>query len=130
MSTLKPLLQYNRDISLDVLRGFALAGVLFMFCVNDIGAPAKYANSFLDDLIAWPKWILIEGRMYTMLVLIFGIGFHVQLKKAKQYDTLLAPVFFAAADWANGHRFYSCHLTKQPGHINVLWSCRVRVAAG
>lgn len=93
MPALKPLSQYNRDISLDVLRGFALAGVLFMFCVNDIGAPAKYANSLLDDLIAWPKWILIEGRMYTMLVLIFGIGFHVQLKKAKQHDTLLAPVF-------------------------------------
>ena len=93
MSTLKPLSQYNRDITLDVLRGFALAGVLFMFCVNDIGAPAKYANSFLDDLIARPKWILVEGRMYTMLVLIFGIGFHVQLKKAKQRDALLTPVY-------------------------------------
>jgi uncharacterized protein len=92
-TTLKPISPYKRDISLDVLRGFALTGVLFMFCVSDIGAPAKYANSFLDELIAWPKWILIEGRMYTMLILIFGIGFHVQLKKAKEHNVSLAPVF-------------------------------------
>ena len=92
-AALKPISPYKRDITLDVLRGFALAGVLFMFCVNDIGAPAKYTYSLLDEIIAWPKWILVEGRMYTMLVLIFGIGFHVQLKKAKEHGAVLAPVF-------------------------------------
>ncbi len=94
MSTpLQPLSASNRDRSLDILRGFALAGVLFIFCVSDIGPAANYSNSLLDDIIAWPKWIFIESRMYTMLILIFGIGYHVQLEKAKQNNTSLVPVF-------------------------------------
>lgn len=94
MSTpLQPLAASNRDRSLDILRGFALAGVLFIFCVSDNGPSYGYTNSLLDDIIAWPKYILIESRMYTMLIIIFGIGFHVQLEKAKQHATSLVPVF-------------------------------------
>ena len=94
MSTLlQPLSASNRDRNLDILRGFALAGVLFMFCVSDNGPSYGYTNSVLDEIIAWPKYILIENRMYTMLILIFGIGFHVQLEKAKQNNTSIVPVF-------------------------------------
>ena len=92
-TTLQPLSASNRDKSLDILRGFALAGVLFIFCVSDNGPSSGYTNSLLDDIIAWPKWIFIESRMYTMLILIFGIGFHVQLEKAKQKNSSLIPFF-------------------------------------
>ena len=94
MSTLlQPLSASNRDRSLDILRGFALAGVLFMFCVSDIGTTDNYSNTLPDEIIAWPKWIFIESRMYSMLILIFGIGFHVQLEKAKWNNASLVPVF-------------------------------------
>lgn len=94
MSTLlQPLLASNRNRSLDILRGFALAGVLFIFCVSDNAPASGYTNSFWDDVIAWPKYLLIESRMYTMLILIFGIGFHVQLEKAKQQNASVAPAF-------------------------------------
>ena len=94
MSTLlQPLSAAKRDRSLDILRGFALAGVLFMFCVSDNGPSYGYTNSLLDEIISWPKYILIENRMYIMLILIFGIGFHVQLEKAKQNNTSIVPVF-------------------------------------
>ena len=94
MSTLlQPLSASNRDKSLDILRGFALAGVLFIFCASDNGPDNNYSNSLLDEIIAWPKWIFIESRMYTMLILIFGIGFHVQLEKAKQNNSSLLPAF-------------------------------------
>jgi len=94
MSTpLQPLSAPNRDRNLDLLRGFALAGVLFMFCVSDNGPSYGYTNSLLDKIIAWPKYILIENRMYTMLILIFGIGFHVQLEKARQNNSSIVPVF-------------------------------------
>ncbi len=92
-SLLQPLAAPNRDRSLDILRGFALAGVLFIFCVSDNGPTDNYTNSLLDDIIAWPKWLFIESRMYTMLILIFGIGFQVQLEKAKQKNQSLVPVF-------------------------------------
>ena len=94
MSTLlQPLKASNRDRSLDILRGFALAGVLFIFCVSDNAPTSGYTNSFWDDVIAWPKYIFIESRMYTMLILIFGIGFHVQLEKAKQENVSVVPAF-------------------------------------
>jgi uncharacterized protein len=94
MSTsLQPLSATNRDTSLDVLRGFALAGVLLTFCAGDIGSPAGYVNSLPDEIIAWTKWILVENRMYTMLIIIFGIGFHVQLEKAKKKRVSLVPFF-------------------------------------
>ena len=92
-TTLQPLSASSRDRSLDILRGFALAGVLFIFCVSDNGPSQGYTNSLLDDIIAWPKWIFIESRMYTMLILVFGIGFHVQLEKAKQKNSSLVPVY-------------------------------------
>ncbi|HET9826170.1 MAG TPA: DUF418 domain-containing protein [Chitinophagaceae bacterium] len=92
-TVLQPLSQSNRDTSLDMLRGFALAGVLLTFCAGDVGSPAAYTNSFWDEAVKWTKWILIENRMYTMLIIIFGIGFHVQLEKAKQKGTSLVPVF-------------------------------------
>lgn len=94
MSTLlQPLSASNRDRNIDILRGFALAGVLFMFCVSDNGPSYGYTNSIADEIISWFKYIFIESRMYTMLILIFGIGFHVQLEKAKKQNESLVPVF-------------------------------------
>jgi len=97
MSTLQPLSSNERDVSLDILRGFALAGVLLTFCITDARSAPGYTKTFLDDLVDWPKYILIEGRMYGMLIIIFGIGFHVQLKKAKEKGVSFAPVFLRRA---------------------------------
>ena len=92
-SLLQPLQASNRDKTLDILRGFALAGVLFIFCVSDNAPASGYANSSFDELVSWFKWIFVESRMYTMLIIIFGIGFHVQLEKAKQQNQSLVPAF-------------------------------------
>ena len=92
-SLLQPLSASNRDKTLDILRGFALAGVLFIFCISDNAPSSGYTNSFFDEVLSWFKWIFIESRMYTLLIIIFGIGFHVQLEKAKQQNKSLVPVF-------------------------------------
>ena len=93
MSSLQPLSPSQRDTSLDILRGFALAGVLLTFCITDTRSAPGYTKTFLDELIDWPKWLLIESRMYTMLITIFGIGFHIQLQKARRKEVAFAPVF-------------------------------------
>ena len=92
-SLLQPLSESNRDKTLDILRGFALAGVLFIFCVSDNAPSYGYTSSYFDEVLSWFKWIFIESRMYTMLIIIFGIGFHVQLEKAKQQNRSLVPAF-------------------------------------
>lgn len=93
MFSLQPLSSNERDVSIDVLRGFALAGVLLTFCITDVRSAPGYNETFLDQLVNWPKYILIESRMYTMLIIIFGIGFHVQLEKAKRKNAPFEPVF-------------------------------------
>jgi len=92
-TTLQPLQNNQRDKNLDILRGFAMAGVLFVFCAGDIGIAESYTNSVMDDAIKWFKWIMVEERMYSMLILVFGIGFSVQFQKAKQKGESLVPVF-------------------------------------
>ena len=94
MSTdLQPLSQTYRDQNLDVLRGFALAGVLFVFCAGDIGISDNHVNSTADEAVKWFKWVMVEDRMYGMLILIFGLGFGVQVRKAMQKNESLVPVF-------------------------------------
>ena len=44
-TTLQPIQQNQRDKSLDILRGFALAGVLFVFCAGGMGSAESYTNS-------------------------------------------------------------------------------------
>jgi uncharacterized protein len=92
-SLLQPISASNRDKNLDILRGFALAGVLFIFCVSDNAPSYGYTDTLFDETISWFKWIFVESRMYTMLIIIFGIGFHVQLEKAKQQNESLTPPF-------------------------------------
>jgi uncharacterized protein len=92
-TTLQPLSEPERDRTLDILRGFALAGVLFVFCTADMAAPANYVESFRDELISWPRWILVENRMYGMLIIIFGFGFGVQVKKATEKNESVVPLF-------------------------------------
>ena len=94
MSTaLQPLSQTYRDQNLDTLRGFALAGVLFAFCAGDIGFGDNHVNTTLDEAVKWFKWVMIEERMYGMLILIFGLGFGVQVRKAVQKNESVVPVF-------------------------------------
>ena len=64
-----------------------------MFCTGDLEAPKDHVNTLLNEIIVWPKWILVENRMYNMLILIFGIGFSVQVNKAMQKQESLVPVF-------------------------------------
>ena len=92
-TTLQPLSQSHRDQNLDILRGFALAGVLFVFCTGDMDVSESYVNSVLDETVKWFKWVMIEERMYSMLILVFGMGFSVQVRKSIQKNESLVPVF-------------------------------------
>lgn len=94
MTTLLQPLQKNlRDTNLDILRGFAIAGVLFVYCAGDMGIAENYNSSALDKAIKWFNRIMVEGRMYGTLIFVFGIGFSVQLQKANEKGSSIVPVF-------------------------------------
>jgi uncharacterized protein len=78
--TLEPVAPWERIHGLDLLRGFAMFGVMWSnlndwYFTTDPATRADRAFSFAQD------WI-VEGRFYSLLCFLFGIGFAIQLTRA------------------------------------------------
>jgi len=88
---LTPVAPESRIVLLDILRGFALFGVLWSN-LNDHYGTTEAANG-LDRALAWIQQWLIEERFYTLLGFLFGIGFAIQLRRADARDADARNIF-------------------------------------
>ncbi len=79
---LTPVAPGERIQALDLLRGWAMFGVLWSN-LNDWYGPRDPANA-MDNGLAWLQYNLIESRFYTLLCLLFGIGFGIQSLRAAE----------------------------------------------
>lgn len=77
---LTPVAPNERVHALDMLRGWALFGVLWSN-LNDWYGTAKPVSA-LDRALSWSQDYLLESRFYSLLILLFGIGFGIQLVRA------------------------------------------------
>ena len=77
-----PIPAGQRIHALDVLRGFALWGVLVSNLNDWYGAPDP--TTPLDKALAWGQAYLVESRFMTLFCLLFGIGFSIQLVRATE----------------------------------------------
>lgn len=102
----------ERIHALDVIRGFALLGVLLMNIeyfqrpMQAIMLGFNTEQAGLDHAVAWFSFAFIQGKFYTMFSLLFGLGFVVFLDRALQRGVgakalfarrLLALALFGAA---------------------------------
>ncbi|GAB3023928.1 DUF418 domain-containing protein [Bowmanella dokdonensis] len=84
---LKPVEEGQRLDVLDILRGFALLGILFMN-VEWFNRPMTLLGSADPSLTGWDHtsaWLIrlfVEGKFYKLFALLFGMGFAVMLNKA------------------------------------------------
>lgn len=75
---------------LDVIRGFALVGILLMnieYFQRPMLAMSQGFNSEvtgLDYATAWSVFVFVQGKFYTMFSMLFGIGFVLFLDRAMQ----------------------------------------------
>lgn len=85
MSELAPVAPRERLVTLDVLRGFALLGVLIGNMVLYSGRWAEPPGdpSALDDAAQWFLRIFVDSKAQTTLTLLFGFGFAAQLLRAE-----------------------------------------------
>lgn len=90
MPSNQPVASTERYQLLDVLRGFALLGVLLANMVTHSGyfflsdAGKQVLGSFeLDHVVEWWEHFLIDGKFYSLFSLLFGIGFALQLNRAE-----------------------------------------------
>lgn len=75
--------------SLDILRGFALAGMILVHFHVRLERPASGA----EDLIAWAVWILFEQKAWGTFAFLFGVGFAVLLRRLESRGDPVVPIY-------------------------------------
>jgi uncharacterized protein len=76
----------QRIVALDVIRGLAMAGVLVAYCVWSLGTLPPESFSALDIALETALAFLVDGKFYTLLAFLFGLGFQLQLDRAHDDD--------------------------------------------
>lgn len=95
----QPVQPDERIHTLDVLRGFALFGILFVN-VTALVQPADWFNINWDELgpvnyaVEVFKLFFTQGKFYTLFAFLFGLGFAVQLMRAERAGRGFAGRFF------------------------------------
>ncbi|HEY1548086.1 MAG TPA: DUF418 domain-containing protein [Kofleriaceae bacterium] len=90
MTRLEPTAPRERWLVLDVLRGFALFGVLLGNLYNlytgrwltTVGVRPPVDTAGIDSAARWFMQLVVEGRAQTLLTFLFGLGFAMQLLRA------------------------------------------------
>ncbi|MFL5481955.1 MAG: DUF418 domain-containing protein [Gemmatimonadaceae bacterium] len=89
---LRPVAPQERIRALDLLRGWAMFGVLWSN-LNDNYAKHESVTA-LDHALWWTQQWLLESRFYSLLILLFGIGFGIQLLRADTLATDLRNTYY------------------------------------
>jgi uncharacterized protein len=96
VTELQPTSPRERLLTLDVLRGCALLGVLLrnvyeLYSGRRIRAPADHGR--LDAASAFFIEVLVQSKAQTLLCFLFGFGFAAQLIRARQHQQLIIPLY-------------------------------------
>src|SRR5262245_57868882 len=83
----QPIRPEERILVLDILRGFAMFGVLIAYCMWNLGTAPEETYSRLDLALGAIAGFLVDGKMYTILAFLFGLGFSIQLGRAESDST-------------------------------------------
>lgn len=85
---LAPVSSVERIISMDVLRGLALLGILisnmqvFSQPLEDFGYRGGLWLGWADRWADWITVFLVEGKFYPLFSFLFGLGFSIQMDRA------------------------------------------------
>jgi len=99
ITKVSPTLPGQRFEIIDIIRGFALFGVLIfnIYCFNmpPLGYISKYESVLLIDKISyWFIRILIAGKFYTLFSFLFGLGFALQIDRLKKKTGNFKNIYF------------------------------------
>ncbi|XMO87911.1 DUF418 domain-containing protein [Algibacter sp. AS12] len=88
MEISKPVEPNNRIDIIDIIRGFALLGIIFMnmsFFSGYVFMPfeelKQISNFELDDNLYSFLGIIVSGKFYTIFSILFAVGFYIQFHK-------------------------------------------------
>ncbi len=99
LTTIAPVAKSQRVLALDVLRGFALLGILM------VNMPLFHSpfTVMIGDLVPWSGWqntlaldlvnFFFHGKFYVLFSLLFGVGFYFFLHKVEEAGKTLLTTF-------------------------------------
>lgn len=96
---LGPTREGERIEILDVLRGFALFGILLvnLLVFNQVMMAAAVMSlpdeNMIDRIATWLIRWLAEGKFYSLFSLLFGLGFMLQMMRAEAKGRRFVPVY-------------------------------------
>lgn len=84
MNQLNPPITKRRIISIDVLRAFALFGIILVHTIPQFGCGVLDTQNFpVDSYVAILVHLLFENRCATIFNILFGVSFYIILKNPK-----------------------------------------------
>lgn len=91
MSGAMPVKASERYAILDILRGFALLGIILanfpefsLYTFLSSEAAASMPSAGADRAVRWLQGIFVDGKFYTIFSLLFGVGFSIILSNAQK----------------------------------------------
>lgn len=94
--TIGPVLPGERIEVIDILRGWAIFGILLVNISHDVGWDYLLAKQWQGtvDRIAWTLVdIFGSGKFYTLFSFLFGLGFALQMGRAESRGAPFFPVY-------------------------------------
>lgn len=117
--SLAPITSNDRIQTLDVVRGFALLGILLMNIEMMVGptmAPTTGVDPALAGVDRWADaaiYLLVQGKFFTLFSLLFGMGFAVMSQRATEAGRPFAGVY-----WRRGLALFAIGVV----HALLIWS--------
>ncbi|MGH9849168.1 MAG: DUF418 domain-containing protein [Blastocatellia bacterium] len=90
---LQPVQPSERIPALDIVRGFALFGVLLAYTIWNLGSPPEHTLSLADRILYGVLSVLVDTKFYTLFAFLFGLGFSIQLTRAEDRGASIVPVY-------------------------------------
>lgn len=87
-----PVAPESRIFEVDLVRGFALFGVLLVNMYS-FGADSLAWISLSDRLAYAGMHVFFESKSWTLLAMLFGVGFALQLERAEARQYSILPVY-------------------------------------
>lgn len=78
-----PVVETERIRVIDILRGFALFGVL-LINMRDFDLPGQTWTGLADRVALWPVLVLGDSKFRTLFSFLFGLGFALQMQRAER----------------------------------------------
>jgi uncharacterized membrane protein YeiB len=94
-----PIAPRERVQTLDVLRGFAMLGVLLanlfvLYSYRFASSESPADDATADTIARWFMALFVHGRAQTLLTFLFGLGFALQLLRARERAYSVLPIYF------------------------------------